>query len=411
MKIFLSLPKIREVLLCTRLYNSLGLVVLTIGMSQLLVGCSSTSSKPVEEELVKEVPINGTPSIQGTEKELFASAKKVYAKNYLLVAQDSFRSIVENYPLGPYAEFASIKLADTSFIQLDFDEAAKLYEEALRNYPLSDSTPYIRMRAGRSFQLMNTDIGRDRDPIERAVEHYQEFLKRHPDSMFRPQVEAYLDEAYRSLAQHEKLVADFYERRGHERAARKRHARYQKVMQQFGITEEKMLAENAPEEDVVKASLNPAAKLTTAQLTTAQLTTAELNKSEVKNTRLEKTREETSSSVSEQGQNPSEKSTSTSVLRPTSLRDVSCSVRGGKKVSIELVASPPASYVTEVGAPSSGLVTISLPATLPQAINLECFDGEPLSIGKDGVLRLESNSPFIAFQMDNPPRIILAEKQ
>ncbi|NBW40885.1 outer membrane protein assembly factor BamD [bacterium] len=406
MKIFLSLPKIREVLLCTRLYNSLGLVVLTIGMSQLLVGCSSTSSKPVEEELVKEVPINGTPSIQGTEKELFASAKKVYAKNYLLVAQDSFRSIVENYPLGPYAEFASIKLADTSFIQLDFDEAAKLYEEALRNYPLSDSTPYIRMRAGRSFQLMNTDIGRDRDPIERAVEHYQEFLRRHPDSMFRPQVEAYLDEAYRSLAQHEKLVADFYERRGHQRAARKRHARYQKVMQQFGITEEKMLAENAPEEDVVKASLNPASKLAAAKLTTA-----ELNKSEVKNTRLEKTREETSSSVSEQGQNPSEKSTSTSVLRPTSLRDVSCSVRGGKKVSIELVASPPASYVTEVGAPSSGLVTISLPATLPQAINLECFDGEPLSIGKDGVLRLESNSPFIAFQMDNPPRIILAEKQ
>jgi TolA-binding protein len=148
MKIFHFTPKMvpsRKAPLLLRLLP----LVLIGGVSLLMASCSSSSApKPEEEGAVKEIPINGKPTLEGSEQELFTSAKKVYAKNYLLVAQDSFRSILENYPLGPYAEFASIKLADTKFIQLDFDEAAKLYEEAIQNYPLSESTPYSRMRAG-----------------------------------------------------------------------------------------------------------------------------------------------------------------------------------------------------------------------------------------------------------------------
>jgi outer membrane assembly lipoprotein YfiO len=350
---------------------------------------------------VKEIPINGKPTIEGSEKDLFTSAKKVYAKNYLLVAQDSFRSILENYPLGPYAEFASIKLADTKFIQLDFDEAAKLYEEAIQNYPLSESTPYSRMRAGRSFQLMNTDLGRDREPIERAVQHYQEFLKKHPQSMFRPQVEAYLEEAYLALAQHEKLVAEFYERRGHKKAARKRDASYQIALARFGMNSTSSIDETAKASLSVDTTTSLSVDTTTSSDETEATATKELGAPQ----------EAASPTDSTQVNAPiREKSNAQKHVASASLRDVACSVRGGKKVTIQLASAPVAPFSTQLLSPDSETITTNLPALLSERLSLTCFQEDDLSISEDGTLSLETSAPFLAFQLNNPPRIVLVEK-
>ena len=369
--------------------------------SLLMASCSSsTAPKPDEEAAVKEIPINGKPTLEGTEKELFTSAKKVYAKNYLLVAQDSFRSILENYPLGPYAEFASIKLADTKFIQLDFDEAAKLYEEAIQNYPLSESTPYSRMRAGRSFQLMNTDLGRDRDPIERAVQHYQEFLKKHPQSMFRPQVEAYLEEAYLALAEHEKFVAEFYERRGHKKAARKRDASYQIALARFGMNS------TISTDETAKASLSVDRTSLPADMTTPSDDTQASAAKE-----LGTPQDAASPAASTQVNAPNrDEPNAKSPLASASLRDVACSVRGGKKVTIQLASAPLVPFPTQLLKPESEAITTSLPALLSERLSLACFQEKDLSISEDGTLSLEANSPFLAFQLNNPPRIVLVEK-
>lgn len=408
MKVFHFLPKMAPLQKSSSLLRLLPLVFVC-GASLLVANCSSSSTpKPDEESAVKEIPINGKPTLEGSEKELFTSAKKVYAKNYLLVAQDSFRSIMENYPLGPYAEFASIKLADTKFIQLDFDEAAKLYEETIQNYPLSESTPYSRMRAGRSFQLMNTDLGRDREPIERAVQHYQEFLKKHPQSMFRPQVEAYLEEAYLALAQHEKLVAEFYERRGHKKAARKRDASYQTALARFGMNTAK------PADETAKASLRietTSSRVETTSLSVDTTTSSEeMDPSAAKE--LGTPQEEPLPTASTQaspaiGEESEEKSTRMNA----SLRDVSCSVRGGKKVTIQLVSPPAEPFPTQMLSPESETITASLPALLSEKLSLACFQEKDLSISQDGTLSLETSSPFLAFQLNNPPRIVLVEKK
>jgi hypothetical protein len=93
------------------------------------------------------------------------------------------------------------------------------------------------------------------------------------------------------------------------------------------------------------------------------------------------------------------------------LRDVSCSVRGGKKVTIQLASAPRDLFQTQLLRPEAEIITASLPALLSERLSLACFHDNDLSISEDGLLSLEASAPFLAFQLNNPPRIVLVEKR
>ncbi|MCB0321290.1 MAG: outer membrane protein assembly factor BamD [Bdellovibrionales bacterium] len=207
-----------------------------------LTSCSSSSS---EEVGPKEIPLSEEAKLEGSEQELFASAQRLYENGYYLVARDAFQSIVDGYPMGPYAEFSEIKLADTFFLATDYDEAAPLYEKFIKNYPSSGSSEYVLLKAGRSYQLVNTGLGRDREPLEKALALYNEFLDRFPDSLYRDQVYQYKREVQEELAQHEKMIADFYHRRGKEIASERRTSSY-KLAQAALESEESNMARLIP---------------------------------------------------------------------------------------------------------------------------------------------------------------------
>lgn len=194
----------------------------------LLGGCSSSDvPSPEKEAALKEIPTTEAAlSGDATEPELIFRGKRYFESQIYGEAKKAFQSITSNYPLGPYAEFAAVKYADSVFELADYSAAASLYEELSKNYPAAEFAPYTLFRAARSHQLSQRGVGRDESGLKKAEKLYQELLVKFPDSMFADAGKGYLREAQENLAEYEKSVAEFYAKRGKENAASARQAEY-----------------------------------------------------------------------------------------------------------------------------------------------------------------------------------------
>ncbi|NDC36661.1 MAG: hypothetical protein EBZ48_01265, partial [Proteobacteria bacterium] len=91
-----------------------------------LSACSSSeSASPPKEADLKEIPTTETAlSNDASEAELMFRGKKYFETRVYGEAKKAFQSITSNYPLGPYADFAAVKYADTVFELQDYGAAA-----------------------------------------------------------------------------------------------------------------------------------------------------------------------------------------------------------------------------------------------------------------------------------------------
>lgn len=178
-----------------------------------LPGCS-TSKDGTATELQPEKDA----VVDGTEDELLQKGKEMYAAGRYVLAKDTFHSLRQAFPLGPYAEFADIKAADSQFALAFYDEAAVHYEEILKDRPSTKAADYILLMAGRSNQLANKGTGRDPKSLERARQFYERLIREYPSSMYADTAKNFLTETLTSLAEHHEQVLDYYSRSGNEDA-------------------------------------------------------------------------------------------------------------------------------------------------------------------------------------------------
>lgn len=203
--------------------NSMGGIRFTAAavlLAASLQACSS--SEPVDPNDPVEIPTTSAPIPDSSERELFESATKLYESGHLLVAREKFQALKDGYPLGPYAQFSELKIADTYFFLHDYAEAAPLYEQAFQNYPSSPSAPYALLKAAHSHLLVNTGVGRDREPLEKALELLSKLEDRYSGSRYLPVSRKLRQEAALRIAEHEELVADYYRKIDNPKAYRAR---------------------------------------------------------------------------------------------------------------------------------------------------------------------------------------------
>jgi outer membrane protein assembly factor BamD len=234
------------------LLRSLSLPSLTLGMTPLLVaplllsglflsGCSSTDS-PDPEPAAEELKDNSKPAIDTPEAQLLADSMRYFQAGLYTVAIDSFEKLRDGYPLGPYAELADIKVADSHFESSNFTAAAGFYEEFLKSRPDSQAVPYVLLRAARSNQLANRGIGRDAASLQKAAEFYDQLLNRFPSSPYAEGAAVYRQQTRDLMAANEKVIVDFYKKRDKHMAyeARKKEfaSRFGKPSDEFELSEE-----------------------------------------------------------------------------------------------------------------------------------------------------------------------------
>ena len=191
--------------------------------SVILGGCSGSSDDVRPPEAApEELTDRSKPAVDTPEAELLSDGKRYFEAGLYSVAKDIFEKLRDGYPLGAYAEFAAIKVADCEFEASNFASAAGLYEEFLKNRPASPSTAYVLLRAARSNQLANRGLGRDDTTLHRAAELYEQLLKQYPSSPYAEGARGLLQQTQDTLAANEKLVVEYYERKNKEKAVEAR---------------------------------------------------------------------------------------------------------------------------------------------------------------------------------------------
>lgn len=154
----------------------------------------------------------------------------VESENYVFAA-DKLREIKARFPYSQYAKDAQLKLADISFEQENFIEAAVNYQSYKDLYPGDDKMAYVVFRLGESFyeQLPPTH---DRDLGEsfQAIAYYKQVVKRYPNSAHVKEAKIKINKIEDILKAKELYIADFYFKTEVYEAAR---YRYKRILQMY----------------------------------------------------------------------------------------------------------------------------------------------------------------------------------
>lgn len=194
----------------------------------LLVACSESAPNPEDDSGAKEIKTKTKSSLDLPELELFSNARRQYDSSLYSIAQESFEALRDNYPTGPYAEFAELKIAEAHFKTTDYKAAAIAYEEFTKNRPASSAVPYALLRAGRSYELSSAGVGRDPTPLQKAVELYNSLIERFPNSVYIAGAQYFKRGVEELLAAYEQKIITFYDEREKAQASSARDKEFSK---------------------------------------------------------------------------------------------------------------------------------------------------------------------------------------
>lgn len=185
------------------LFNRLLILVLI-----LVVSACSSKKKDEPKELVKKE----YATIDASQEELFNSGKNFYVKKLYSISSESFSSLQNVYPVGPYREFSEIKLADARFYSHDYAQAAPLYESFVRDHPTSKACPYALLMAGRAYELSYGGLGRDTSPLENALKSYRLLDKQYPNSPYAVKAKSLQKNVLEALLDNQEAIIEFYQK-------------------------------------------------------------------------------------------------------------------------------------------------------------------------------------------------------
>ena len=188
-----------------------------LAMIALVCGCSSAKSKGPQE-----LPVNGSEELSEDADELFKTANMLFEDGLFVGAQANYDRLRNNYPTGPYREFAELKAADALFFQRDFVVAAQRFEQFAKEHPSSPSADYALFMNARSLQLQNAGPGRNMNALEQAISSYERLIQKYPSSVYQQPAQKRLNQALKLKRTHEENVANFYSKRSADSAAESR---------------------------------------------------------------------------------------------------------------------------------------------------------------------------------------------
>jgi outer membrane protein assembly factor BamD len=192
------------------------LLPLVVGAVLLLLGgCTSIEKRP-------------------SAKEYYTQANNLYSKENFTSAVDTYRDLLDHYPLNPYAEEAQLKIAYSYYIEKKYAEAIASFNDFERAYPISMHLPFVEYYRGMCYLEQIRSIDRDQSVTEKAYDHFRAVTDRFPESPFAPLAEKKIRVCRDAMAAHELMVARFYDRYNNILAAK---ARLRALIENYPETE------------------------------------------------------------------------------------------------------------------------------------------------------------------------------
>ena len=147
------------------------------------------------------------------DKFLFDRGTEQLQEKHWLTAREYFRHILDSYPQSNLRPDAKLGLAD-SYLGEDTSESMTLavneYREFLTFYPTNDRADYAQFKLGMTHYKQMRSSQRDQTESKSAVQEFETFVERYPNSVLMPDAKEKLREAKDRLSLHEYEVGVFY---------------------------------------------------------------------------------------------------------------------------------------------------------------------------------------------------------
>jgi outer membrane protein assembly factor BamD len=193
-------------------------LTLLLILPALLLGLASCKSR---QERAYQPKIN-PEFLELTKEELFAKGDELFEREKWAKSREYYTYVYENFPNDPLSSRSLMRIADTYYNQggdVNLIEAQYKYRDFINRFPTSASAEYAMLQIANVAYKQMEKPDRDQTKTREAIQKYKEMIQLYPASSYRPEAEARLQEAMDSLAEHERLVAEFYLKRGDYKAA------------------------------------------------------------------------------------------------------------------------------------------------------------------------------------------------
>jgi outer membrane protein assembly factor BamD len=191
-------------------------LILTLGSSYWFSGCSSAPVGDNEPE------------------RLYKDAEDDIQSDHFQLAVEKLKTIRNKFPYSSFATEAQLKIADVYFLQESYAEAALAYEAFRDLHPKHPKVPYAMFKTAKSyFNDAPGTVARDLTTVQKALDAYNDFLKKFPEAPEAKEAKQDVVEARRLLSEKELYVGNFYFKRDFYDSAK---PRYKKILDLYPET-------------------------------------------------------------------------------------------------------------------------------------------------------------------------------
>ena len=119
---------------------------------------------------------NGEPAAEAKTdpKAAYNACYKLFKEGQNAKARGEFQKFLKQHPKTPYAGSAQFWIAETWYVDDQYEKAIVEYEKVIKGYPASEKVPHAMLKQGMSFQKLGDDGS--------AKIVYQQIVKKYPQT-------------------------------------------------------------------------------------------------------------------------------------------------------------------------------------------------------------------------------------
>ena len=155
------------------------------------------------------------PGTNQPDKFLFERGTEQLGKKKWLTAREYFQTLVETYPQSPYRADAKLGVGDCFLGEgtaASSIQAQQEFREFLSFFPTSQRADYAQYKLGMAHYYQMAKPERDQSETRAAIQEFDAFFTRYPNSTLTAEAKKYAREAHDRLSESEYRVGLFYYR-------------------------------------------------------------------------------------------------------------------------------------------------------------------------------------------------------
>jgi outer membrane protein assembly factor BamD len=144
-------------------------------------------------------------------EQLYSEAETLAQEGRWLQAAAAYEEVERQHPYSELAKRAQVQAAYAYYEGDSYEEAIGAAERFIDLHPGDESTPYAYYLIGLCYYEQISDVGRDQDMTQRAMQAFEEMVRRYPQSDYARDASLKLDLIRDHLAGKEMEIGRYYE--------------------------------------------------------------------------------------------------------------------------------------------------------------------------------------------------------